>query len=125
MKLEYLPNGSKDCPLIRLYDFNQAEVRLLRQCVRLLATGEREIVALHNEAWSEPVRGCCLTLRRSKRNDGIRQADMLRFECDLSSSGWDNVEGLLDPFCDANISGFQWLTCDGTISLLISQSGQW
>jgi hypothetical protein len=32
---------------------------------------------------------------------------------------------LLEPFCNSNTAGFQWLTHDCTISLLISQSGQW
>jgi hypothetical protein len=101
------------------------EVQLLRQLVRLLATGEREVVVLQDEFWVQPVRGCCLTLRQAKQNYGVRQADGLTFECELNSSGWSNVEGLLDPFCDSDISGFQWLTHDGTVSLLISQSRRW
>lgn len=125
MKFEYLSDGSKGCPLIRLYDFSRTEVQLLRQLIRLLATGERELIALQNEFWVQPVRGCCLTLRQAKRNYGVRQADNPTFDCELNSSGWNNVEGLLDPFCDSDISGFQWLTRDGTVSLLISQSGQW
>jgi hypothetical protein len=125
MKFEYLSDGSKDCPLIRLYDFSRTEVQLLRQLVRLLAAGERDVVALQDEFWVQPVRGCRLTLRQARQNCGVRQAEGLNFQCELNSDGWSNVEGLLDPFCDSDISGFQWLTRDGTISLLISQSGKW
>ena len=125
MKFEYLSDGSKDCPLIRLYDFSRTEVQLLRQLIRLLATGERELVALQNEFWVQPIRGCRLTLRQARQNYGVRQADSLAFDCELNSIGWSNVEGLLDPFCDSDTSGFQWLTREGTVSLLISQSGQW
>lgn len=125
MKVEYLANELTDRPLIRLYEFNQTEVRQLRQFVRSLVAGDRERVALQNEAWAEPVGGCCLSLRRSDRDQGVRQMAPLQFECLLTSDGWSNVEGLLDPFVDSNTAGFQWLTHDGTVSLLISQSGQW
>ena len=64
-------------------------------------------------------------VNEAKQIYGVRQADGLSFQCELNSSGWSNLEGLLDPFCDSDISGFQWLTRDGTISLLISQSGKW
>ena len=125
MKLEYLPDGSPDCPLIRLYEFNQSEARQLRQLVKSLVTGDRQDVALENEVWVEPVGECCLSLRRGNRNQGVQQARAPKFECVLSPDGWSNVEGLLEPFCESNASGFQWLTHDGRIALLISQSGQW
>jgi hypothetical protein len=124
VKLEYLPKGSRECPLIRLYDFVQSEAKQLSELVKSLANGDREDVALHNEAWVESVAACCLNLRRGNRDQGIRQSRTLRFECVLSPDGWSNVEGLLEPFCASN-TGFQWLTHDGTVSLLISQSGQW
>ncbi len=40
------------------------------------------------------------------------------FECVLIPDGWSNVNGLLEPFCNANTAGFQWLTHDGGVSLL-------
>jgi hypothetical protein len=68
VKLEYLPEGSPD--LIRLYDFGQSEAEQLRELVKLLATGDRENVALHTEPWVESVGGCFLSLRRRNRNQG-------------------------------------------------------
>jgi hypothetical protein len=125
MKLEYLAEGSRDCPLVRLYEFNQAEARTLRNLARSLATGERHSVSLHDEVWAESVGGCRLTFRRGNRNLGVREVDPLNFECVLTSDGWSNVEGLLDPFCDSHTAGFQWLTSGGSVSLLFSQNGQW
>jgi hypothetical protein len=124
VKLEYLHADSPECPLIRLYDFGQSEAKRLRELVKSLATGDRENVALHNEAWVESVGGCSLDLRRENRNQGIRQSQTLRFECVLNSDGWSNVEGLLEPFCE-NTTGFQWLTDGGRVALLISRNGQW
>ena len=124
MKLEYLPDGSPDCPLIRLYEFDQSEVRRLKHLVESLVNGDLQIVELQNKVWIEPVGGCRLNLRRGNRDQGIRQARTLDFECVLSPDGWSNVEGLLEPFCEET-SGFQWLTHDGRIALLISRSGEW
>jgi hypothetical protein len=125
VKLEYLPNGSPDCPLIRLFEFDQSEAQRLRQLVKSLVAGDRQDVALQDEEWVKPVGECCLNLRRGNRNQGVRQEQALKFECALSPDGWSNVEGLLEPFCESNTSGFQWLTHDGRVALLISHSGRW
>jgi hypothetical protein len=125
VKLEYLHDGSKDCPLIRLFDFDQSEAQRLRQLVKSLVAGDRQDVALQNEEWVNPVGECCLNLRRGNRNLGVRPARGLKFECVLTPDGWSNVEGLLDPFCESGTHGFQWLTHDGRVALLISQSGRW
>ena len=126
MKLEYLPDGSPECPLIRLYDFNRSEAQQSRQLVKSLVSGDRKQVALQNEImWVEPVAGCCLDLRVGIGNDGVRQEQPLRFECVLTREGWSNVEGLLEPFSESDSPGFQWLTSHGGTSLLITANCQW
>ena len=125
MKLEYLSDSSLERPLIRLYDFDQSEVRRLRQLVQSLVACVCQDVALHNETWVEPVASCCLDFRLGTRNQGVRQVQPLRFECVLTPNGWSNVEGLLEPFSESDTSGFQWLTHDGWIDLLISRDGLW
>ena len=124
MKLEYLADGSRDSRLIRPCEFDQAEARSLRNLVRSLATGHADSLALQGEEWAESVGGCKLTLRRGTRNQGIREVDPLNFECVLSSGAWRNIERLLDSFCDSRTAGFQWLTREGSVSLLASQNGQ-
>jgi hypothetical protein len=125
VKLEYVPGGSPECPLIRLYDCGQSEAKQLRELVKSLANGDQKDVALHNEEWVESVGGCSLSLRRGNWNQGIRQSQTLGFECVLSSDGWSNMEGLLEPFSESNTTGFQWLTNGGRVALLISPSGKW
>ena len=125
MNLEYLAEGLRDCPLIRLYDFNQAEARSLKNLVKSLVTGERDSVHLHDEAWVESVAGCRLSLRRGTRDQAVREIAHLNFEYTLTSSGWSNIEGLLDPFRNSHTAGFQWLTHEGSVSILISQDGRW
>ena len=125
MKVEYLTDKSLSCPLIRLYEFNQVEAQSLRNLVRSLVAGECQGVALQGKVWAKSVGGCRLTLRQGTLNQGIHEVARLNFECVLNADGWSNVEGLLDPFCDSDTTGFQWLTQDGSVSLLISQSGRW
>jgi hypothetical protein len=125
MKLEYLPEGSPECPLIRLFEFNRSEVQELRQLLKALVTGDRQDVALNNEMWLESVGNCHLNLRVGKRNEGIRQVEPFRFECVFTSMEWGNLEVLLEPFSESDISGFQWLTTGGSVALLISRSGRW
>ena len=125
MKLEYLPYGLSECPLIRLYEFDRSEAQQLRQLVQSMVTGDRQHVALENELWVEPVAGCSLDLRVVKRNDGVRQEQPLRFACVLTREGWSNVEGLPEPFSKSDSPEFQWLTTNGGAHLLVSVNGQW
>jgi hypothetical protein len=125
MKLEYLEDGPNNSGLIRLYEYSQAEVHEVRKFVGELATGGRERIALDSENWVVPVGDCRLSLRRGSRDAGVRQLGPSNFECVLSAHVWNNVEGLLEPLCDSKATGFQWLSSQGKISLLISQSGRW
>jgi len=97
----------------------------LRELVRSLALGSRTVVALHNEAGIESVEGCKLELALGRRDDGVRERGPQDFQCVLSPSGWDNVDGLLQPFCESESGGFQWLSERGAIALLISRDGRW
>lgn len=126
MKLEYVTDGPNDSGLIRLYDYVSSEVQELRKLTGELASGSRQRISLNEEIWVVAVGGCKLILRRGERNSGVRQlGSALDFECELSADGWNNVEGLLEPFCTSSSTGFQWLTNQGKISFLISLSGKW
>ena len=125
MKLEFLSEGSPDCPLIRLYSFNRPEVLRLREIADQLSHGKLHQIALHEERSVEPVRGCQLYLRLGSRDDGIVQNAPQSFQCIMSEEGWLDVSFLLEPFCETDTSGFQWLVDKGPISLLISANGTW
>jgi len=51
MKLEYLAEGAQDCPLIRLYHFNQIEILKMKTLVKSLCTGDVQSVAFQDELW--------------------------------------------------------------------------
>ena len=125
MKLEFLAEGSPDCPLIRLYSFTQSEVVRLKQIIDELANGNMQSTALHQERGIDAVRGCEFVLTRGDRDNGTNQTSPLHFECVLSKAGWADVSFLLQPFCETGANGFQWLEEKGPISLLISVKGTW
>jgi hypothetical protein len=126
MKIEFLAEGSKNCPLIRLYEFDQGAALRLKELVSALAARTATSTSLHKQPWIEAIDDCKLELRLAIRDQGVIQVGPLRFEFVLSSEGWTDVDFLLDPFCDGKpSSGFQWLSDRGKISLLISSNGKW
>jgi hypothetical protein len=125
VKLEYIAEGSQDCPLIRLYSFDQPEVLRLRKIVEALSNRSAVSMALHDERGVESVSSCKLILRSGTKDVGVLQTGPSAFECTLMPSTWKSVKDLIDPFCESSIGGFQWLSDQGKISLLLSRSGSW
>jgi hypothetical protein len=126
MKLEFLSEGSDDCPLIRLYGFDLAGALRLREAFRTLSDGSWQSIPLHEEWWIEPIGECHLDLGLGARDLGIVQRLPLRFECVLTAEAWMEMVNLTDPFCahrDGEVS--QWLNYGGEVSLLLSPNGQW
>lgn len=126
VKIEFLPEGSNDCPLIRLFDFEPSEGKRLVGILSQLADGSLQSVALTEIPGFEPVAGCCLVLRVGEKNHGIFAKGSGSFECILERSRWEQVVGLAEPFCSSSAGGnFQWLDETSSISLLISPTGRW
>lgn len=122
MKLDYLKDGSDDCPLVRLYEFDGAEARRLRQTFTALADGAVEQVGLDAV---ESVDGTQLTFVRSARDCGVNETATHCFEVALTSDGWRQASELVEPFCDGDF-GYQWLTPQTRgIQLLLSKDGAW
>jgi hypothetical protein len=111
--------------LIRIYAFSRVEVHSLRELVQSVSSGPRKRVDLQAPPWVEAIQGCGVSPVLGDRDRGVRQTASANFECFLSSNGWQDVEGLLDPFCESDVAGFQWLTNKGKVALLFSHSGGW
>ena len=123
MKAEYLPYGSPDCPILRLYDFEAAEARDLMALCLSLADGSAQCADLPAEA----VNGCRLTLRVGYRNEGLAPTgETGRFECVLTPDEWRGVAELTAPFCEEQEGQcYQWLDESSPVSLLLSPTGYW
>jgi hypothetical protein len=71
MKLDFLPDGAEDCPLVRIWGFLPVEARLLHEAVTRLAGGQAESVEVHSQPGVEPIDGCQLTLRVGPDDRGV------------------------------------------------------
>jgi hypothetical protein len=127
MRLEYIADGSPDCPLIRLYDFTPAEAGELHSSVSRLACEGVERIEVHALPFVEPVDGCELTLVRTSWDQAVVRVGSTVFECGFTGGTWENVAGLFEPFAEAQPGPrFQWLAdSPGEAALLLSTSGQW
>lgn len=128
--VEYISAGSEKCRLIRLCGFEAADVAALREVCLSLAEGQVRAVPLEGQAWVRAVGGGRLILRAGDRNRGIRASKVSggegarAFEMEYASEGWLEVADKLAPFASGS-TGFQWLTNEGDVRLLISRSGEW
>lgn len=125
MKLEFVAEGSSECPLIRLFNFGAAEVRHLRSACAALACGFTHDFAVHAEPWVEPINGCQLIFRLTQRDIGVGvRALGTPFLLQLSDDGWIEVDDKIAVFA-TDAAGFNWLWSAGDIKVLISRDGHW
>ena len=122
MKLEYLPDGSLDCPIIRLYDFGTSEATKLWSKVAELGNGLNSNIVLLDLDFILSIDGCQLDFLVAERDRGIITTDITnQFICVLNKESWKNVKDLIEPFCkDARPNTYQWLDETSNISLLFS-----
>ena len=127
MKIEFLPDGSPDCPLLRLFDFDTAEARLLRHALLRLAEGAQNALSLHELLPLEPVGACTLTFQVTEKDHGITGSGQNGvFFCGLRRSSWQSVAERVTPFCIAIEPGtYQWLDESVGIPWLLSPDGCW
>ena len=125
MKLDYISEGSADCPILRLYDFTPIEAGYLLTAVSELASQESDRVEVNEMCFVEPIGACRLFLVRTSRDQALSCVGPLEFVCGFTANTWDNVAGLIEQFVESS-QGFQWLAgLPGEASLLLSASGQW
>ena len=137
MKIEFLEDGSDDCPLIRVYGTDPAEFSSFHGTAQHLAQMESGSSLLQELTGFRGVSGCTLTLLSGARDIGVsRIGTSLNFEWTLTSGKWLLVAGLIEPFLIMRREGaHQWL-CGrearygldiGGIAILIvnSRSGIW
>ena len=125
MKLEYVPNGSEDCPLIRLFDFDEEECEQLRLLLSQLAAGKLNQAALHEAEFIEPVDSCKITLLLADHDHGIVETAHRTFACRRSDEALLEMVDKAEPLCGPESDGYQWLIDDSDIRLLLSRSGHW
>ncbi len=125
MKVDYLKDGSPDCPIVRLYNFTPEEARRLRDACRALHAGEIDRFDLYAQPWVESVNGFRLSLGVASWNRGLEEQRDGSFIWLLRQTWWDQVDALIDPFVEDHTDGFQWLDGSCGTGLLLSYHGCW
>jgi hypothetical protein len=136
MKIEYLSEGARECPLIRIYGSDeQGFIRLSVEIVELISTGKEVLV--HELPGFVSIANCQLTFRKGKKDGNIvQEPDSRSFIWFLRSESWETVKGLIEPFCEKTTSKYhQWLAGkessygfhESRIALLITnrEEGTW
>jgi hypothetical protein len=125
MKMEFIKSGTPDCPLIRLYEFEANEAQSLQRIVLQLARSHAFPVSLHKEQCIQAISECQLTLSRGEKDQGAFETGPMDFVWVLTDGGWLSVSGLIRPFSRTGSRGYQWLSDQGKIRILISHDGSW
>jgi hypothetical protein len=129
MKVEFLESGSADCPLIRIYGDEPEICQQFHQALERLANGRAQEVALTDLAGVEPLGGCRLIAQVDKRDRGIVCTGGNDFSWRLTPPTWENVAGLIEPFCRAGANGHQWIeqapTSEVRVVMSASKEGCW
>jgi len=123
MKIDYIPDGAPDCPLIRLSETTEDDIRNLLTIWGKLTAKEEVAIDLADVS-SITSNDIHLFCKSGNRDIGLRQITSNSFDCVLRCETWLQVCGLSEPFLDDR-TGFQWLDQTGRISLLLSPMGEW
>jgi hypothetical protein len=125
LKLECLPEGSPDCPLVRLFDYRRQEAVGLFRAVTELAAGDCELIVVHEFPGVQPIGNCRLTFLIRWWDQAMIAKSPGEFECGFTRGSWGNVAALIEPLA-SGAAGFQWLAgVPGEARLLLSPDGRW
>ncbi|MBC8173334.1 MAG: hypothetical protein H7X71_05440 [Chitinophagales bacterium] len=126
MKLDYLDNINEyGESIVRLSDFDKLQAGKFRDIIQRIILEDKNQLDLGKFDFIKPV-NCSLILRLTDEDIGITTSDKKYFFCDLTISGYKNMIDLIEPFCNKESHGYQWLyEIDNPIDLLFSAGGSW
>jgi hypothetical protein len=121
MKLEFLYQINEfDEHAVRLSDFNSTQARAFRAAVQQVVLKEKKPLDVHALDFIESV-NCLFTLRIAEEDLGIEDVVGKHLYCDLTISGYNHMLKLLEPFCNKESKGYEWLyDIDTPIGFLFS-----
>jgi hypothetical protein len=125
MRLQYVPDGSNDGPLLRLFEWQSGEVAALRSVAEQLALGHLVHVPLHEQAFIASTDGVTFDWVADSWGRGVLvPSDGLSFVMQLTSAEWSDVVEIIRPFERSPI-GFSWLLPVTEVQVLLSYDGCW
>ena len=124
MKIEFIADGVQDAPVMLIHSGTPQFTSVLRDACLSLSNSTDDSVALHDLEGIE-CEGITITAQAAKRSAGMVQIGPNSFQWSLTPLWWENVTGLLEPFCESMFNGHQYLDNKGEITVIISTNRAW
>lgn len=126
MKLDYIDNVNEyGDNIVRLYEFDKSQAEKFRIAIQETIIEKKKNLDLSTLDFIYN-RNCKLFLRISDEDLGIITSDKKTFFCDLTLQGYVKMTSLLNPFCNRNTIGYQFLyDVDSSTDFLFSPGGTW
>lgn len=126
MKLDYIENINEFGEnVVRLYNFDKSQVIKFRELIKDTIVNRKQKLDLSQVDFIEK-RNCNLILGLFKTDEGMLSRDNKTFYCALTLETYTNMLKLLEPFCEKETKGYQYLyDIDNPTDFLFSPAGTW
>jgi len=126
MEVDYIENiDGHDQNIVRLYNFDKAEAILFRDLLVETVIIKKQKLNLAEIDFIKP-RNCNLIMGLFKTDEGILTKDNETFFCILTLEGFTNMARLIEPFCQKESRGYQYLyEIDNPTDLLFCPSANY
>ena len=126
MQLDYIENINEFGEnVVRLYNFDKSQVIKFRALINDTIVNRKEKLDLSQIDFIE-TRNCNLILGLFKTDEGMLSRDNKTFYCALTLESYTKMLKLLEPFCEKETKGYQYLyDVDNPTDFLFSPAGTW
>ena len=109
--------------VVRLYNFDKYEAIKFRDLIKDTIVDKKQKLVLSQVDFIE-TRNCNLVLGLFKTDEGIFSVDQKTFYCALTLEGYHNLLDLIEPFCEKDKRGYQYLyDIDNPTDFLFAPAG--
>ncbi len=127
MEVEFIANGSQDCPIILIHGSDRRDIQRLGECFDQLANGAIKDLDILTIPGFSSVHCRQLLAAVSSRDVGVQKIGPSFFKWKLTPASWSNVAGLVEPFWREELPSHrhQYLNQLGDISVIMSTDKSW
>ena len=124
MQLDFIDNINEYGEnVVRLYNFDKYQAIQFRDLIKVTIVERKQKLVLSEVDFIE-TRNCNLILGLFKTDEGIFSVDQKTFYCALTLEGYHNLLDLIEPFCNKDSKGYQYLyDIDNPTDFLFAPAG--
>ena len=124
MELDFIDNINEYGEnVVRLYNFDKSQAIKFRDLIKETIVERKQKLVLSQVDFIE-IHNCNLILGLFKTDEGIFSVDHKTFYCALTLEGYHNMLNLIEPFCNKDTRGYQYLyDLDNPTDFLFAPAG--